>query len=143
MAKTFRFVLSTPEATLFDGETSYVGVETPQGEIGIMANHLPVISLISPGVMKIETKEGDKLLATGSGFIKVIQEKVIAFTQTAEFAESIDEQRAKEAIDEAGLRMKDKVDEITLADATGLIERNAARLKAIERKKKRSHHRVS
>jgi F-type H+-transporting ATPase subunit epsilon len=142
MGKTFHFTLSTPEATLYDGETDYVGVETPQGEIGIMADHLPVISLISPGVMKIETKQGDKLLATGSGFIKVTKEKVTAFTQTAEFAESIDEQRAKAALDEAGLKMKEKVDEITLADATGLIERNAARLKAVERKKKRSHHQV-
>lgn len=133
-------MLSTPETVLFDGETSYVGIETPQGEIGIMADHLPIISLISPGVMKIETSSGDKLLATGAGFVKVTKEKVTAFTQTAEFAESIDEQRAQEAIKDAEEKMKGKVDEITLADATGLLERNTARLKAIEHKKKRSHH---
>jgi len=140
MAKTFHFILSTPEAVLFDGEASYVGLETPRGEIGIMADHLPIISLISSGVMKITGKDGEKLLATGAGFIKITKEKVMAFTQTAEFAESIDEERAKVALQEAQSKMKEKVDEISLADATGLLERNAARLKAIERKHKRSRH---
>jgi len=140
MAKYFHFTLSTPEAVLFDSETDYIGIETPRGEIGIMADHLPIISLISAGVMRIETKEGDKVLATGSGFVKVTSEKVTAFTQTAEFAESIDEERAKQALKEAQLEMAKKVDEVSLADATGLLERNAARLKAVERKRKRSHH---
>jgi len=140
MAKSFHFILSTPEAVLFDGEASYVSLETPQGEIGIMADHLPIISLISSGVMKITGKDGEKLLATGAGFVKITKEKVMAFTQTAEFAESIDEERAKVALQEAQSKMKEKVDEISLADATGLLERNAARLKAIERKHKRSRH---
>jgi F0F1-type ATP synthase epsilon subunit len=63
----------------------------------------------------------------------------MAFVQTAEFAESIDEQRAIDAMKEASQKMKEKVDEVSLADATGLLERNLARLKAIEHKKKRSH----
>ncbi|MFH1910161.1 MAG: ATP synthase F1 subunit epsilon [bacterium] len=138
MSKTFHFILSTPEAVLFDGKTDYVGATTPEGEIGIMADHLPVITLISSGVMKISSPEGEKILATGSGFIKVTKDKVMGFTQTAEFAESIDEERAISAMKEAQNKMKEKTDEMTLADATGLLERNAARLKVVERKKKRS-----
>lgn len=140
MAKLFHFTLSTPEALLFDAEASYVCIETPQGEIGIMADHLPIISLISPGVMKIETNQGDKLLATGSGFVKIADNRVMAFTQTAEFAESIDAERAEAALREAQEKAKEQTDEISLADATGLLERNAARLKAVARKRKRSHH---
>ena len=140
MAKTFKFTLSTPESILFDGEANYVGIETPQGEIGVMADHIALISLISPGVMKIESKDGDKLLATGAGFIKVSDNEVKAFTQTAEFAESIDAERAATALKEAQAKTKEHTDEISLADATGLLERNAARLKAVERKRKRSHH---
>jgi len=138
MAKHFHFTLSTPEAVLFDGKTDYVGATTPEGEIGIMADHLPVITLISSGVMKISSPEGEKFLATGGGFIKVTKDKVVGFAQTAEFAESIDEERAISAMKEAQNKMKEKTDEISLADATGLLERNAARLKVVERKKKRS-----
>lgn len=139
MPKAFHFILSSPEAVLFDGEATYVCLPTPSGEIGIMADHLPIVSLISPGVMRIETKDKEKLLSVGAGFVKVTPEKIMSFVQTAEFAESIDEQRAIEAMKEASLKMKEKVDEMSLADATGLLERNIARLKAIEHKKKRSH----
>ncbi len=139
MAKTFHFTLSSPDAVLFEGEAQYVSLPTPQGEVGIMADHLPIVSLISPGVLKIEHKSEEKLLSVGAGFITVSPEKIVAFVQTAEFAESIDEQRAIEAIKDAALKMKEKVDELSLADATSLLERNAARLKTIERKKKRSH----
>lgn len=139
MSKSFYFMLSSPDAILFEGEVEYVSLPTPQGEVGIMADHLPIISLISPGVLRIEHKSEEKLLSVGAGFIKVDSGKIMAFVQTAEFAESIDEQRAIEAIKEAANQMKEKVDELSLADATSLLERNAARLKTIERKKKRSH----
>ena len=139
MAKSFNFSLSSPEAVLFEGETNYISIPTQTGEIGIMADHIPIVSLIAPGVMRIETKSGDKLLAVGAGFIKVTPDKIMAFVQTAEFAESIDEHRAIVAMKEAAQAMKEKVDEVSLADATGLLERNIARLKAVEHKKKRSH----
>jgi len=150
MSKTFRFLLSTPDAVLYDGEVESVILPTPNGEIGIMADHEPLVSLISPGMMTIKDKSQEKILATGSGFIKVNTAgtksdgvspvQVEAFTQTAEFADSIDEQRALEAKKQAELVMAEKADEISLANASSLLERNIARLKTIERHKKRSHH---
>ena len=140
MAKSFHFTLSTPDAVLFDEEAELVSFETPDGEIGIMADHMPLVSLIAPGIMTIKSKGGEKTLSTGEGFIKTSKERVKAFTQTAEFAESIDEQRALEAKRQAKDIMEEKADEVSLADATALLERNVARLKAVERKKKRSHH---
>ena len=139
MAKSFNFSLSSPEAVLFEGETTYVSLPTQTGEIGIMADHIPLVSLISPGVLRIETKGEDKFLAVGAGFIKITPEKIMAFVQTAEFAESIDEHRAIVAMKDAAQVMKEQIDEVSLADATGLLERNIARLKAVEHKKKRSH----
>lgn len=138
--KTFHFTLSTPDAVLFDDEAELVSFETPDGEIGVMANHMPLVSLISPGIMTIKSKSGDQTLATGEGFVKTSDNKVQAFAQTAEFAESIDEERAIEAKKQAEDLMAKKEDEVSLADATALLERNVARLKVVERKKKRSHH---
>lgn len=140
MSKNFHFTLSTPDAVLFDDDADLVSFETPDGEIGIMADHMPLVSLISPGIMTIKSKSGDKTLASGEGFIKTTKDGVHAFTQTAEFADSIDEQRAIEAKKQAVDAMAQKADEVSLADATALLERNVARLKAVERKKKRSHH---
>jgi len=140
MSKTFKFILSTPDAVLYDGEVELVILPTPDGEIGIMADHEPLVSLISSGIMQIKEKQQEKTLACGSGFIKVDVQKTEAFTQTAEFADSIDEQRAIEAKKQAESLMREKADEISLANASSLLERNVARLKAVERRKKRSHH---
>ena len=140
MPNSFHFTLSTPDAVLYDDKADYVGIPTVDGEIGIMANHIPLVSLITSGVMKI-TKDGkEKLLATGGGFIKIKPGTAKAYTQTAEFAESIDEKRAIEAQKEASNIMSEKVGKVSLADASALLERNIARLKTIERKKKRAHH---
>lgn len=140
MSKSFKFTLSSPDAVLYDGEAEVVTITTPNGEISVLANHEPLVSLISSGMMTIKTKTQEKILATGGGFIKVSPEKVEAFTQTAEFADSIDEQRAIEAKKQAEGLMAQKTDEVSLADATALLERNVARLKTVERHKRRSHH---
>jgi F-type H+-transporting ATPase subunit epsilon len=136
----FHFTLSPPDAVLYDGDAQAVKFCTPDGEIGIMADHLPLVAIVSPGIMTIHAKGTEKTLATGEGFVKTQNNSVAAFAQTAEFAESIDEQRAREAKKEAEHIMDQKADEVSLADATALLERNIARLKVVEHKKKRSHH---
>ena len=142
MSKTFHFILSTPDAVLFDDEADYVSIPTKNGEIGIMADHTPLVSLIIPGLMRIIKKDEEKILSTGGGFIKIKPGIAKAYTQTAEFAESIDEKRAIEAQREATKIMAEKSDQISLADATALLERNIARLKTIERKKRRSDRKI-
>jgi len=137
--KLFHLTLSTPEAVLYDGEAELVSVETQDGEIGIMADHTPLVALVVPGIMNIKKGSETKLLATGDGFVKITKAGVKIFTQTAEFADSIDESRALEAKKQAQATMSEKVDNVSVADATGLLERNIARLKTLERKKHRSH----
>ena len=139
MSKTFKLTLSTPEAVLYDGEAESITLETQDGEIGIMADHTPLVALIKPGIMNISQAGETKLLATGDGFVKVTKSSVKVFTQTAEFAESIDEERAIEAKKQAQAAMAEKVDNVSTADATALLERNIARLKTLERRKRRSH----
>lgn len=138
--KLFHFTLSTPDAVLFDSEVEEATFATPSGEITVMANHTPVVTLLTPGMMTIKTKGEEKILAVGGGFVKIYENQAKAFTQTAEYAESIDEQRAIEAKKQAENLMREKVDEVTLADASSLLERNIARLKVVERKRHKKRY---
>lgn len=142
MAKKFNFKLITPDGTIFDDDIELVLMPTENGEIGVMAGHLPIVTVLVPGPLEIaKEKDGPrKLLATGGGFAKILSGGVKVFAQTAEFADSIDEKRAIEAKQRAAETMGEKVDEIMFADAKALLERNVARIKTIERKKRRSHH---
>ena len=138
MSKPFSFTLSTPDATLFDGEIEAVSFPTPLGEITVLADHEPLVSLVSSGIITIKTKAGEKTLGGGSGFVRISREAVKAFIQAAEYAESIDEQKALEGKKRAEALMREKVDEATLADASAALERSIAMIKAVERKKKRT-----
>lgn len=142
MAKKFNFKLITPDGTIFDEDIELVLMPTESGEIGVMAGHLPIVTVLVPGPLEIaKEKDGPKkLLATGGGFAKILANEVKVFAQTAEFADSIDEKRALEARKRAVEAMGEKVDEMKFADAKALLERNVARIKTIERKKRRSHH---
>lgn len=139
MAKKFHFILNSPESSIFDHEVESVSLPTSNGEIGIMADHTPLIALISPGVIGVTESGKTSLLATGGGFVEVKSNEVKAFVQSAEFADSIDEQRAIEAAKQAKQDMAAVGDEISLADASSILERNIARLKTIERKKRHGH----
>lgn len=140
MSKQFKFLLSSPDTVLYDGEVESVTFHGADGEITIMADHTPIVMVVSPGVMTINAKDKTETLAVGSGFAKVTKGNLKIFAQTAEFADSIDEQRALEAKKLAEEHLKDQKGQISLADATSLLERNIARIKAVERKKKRVHH---
>jgi len=139
MTKLFKLLLSSPDTVLYDGEVRSVSFQTSDGEITVMADHTPIITIVSPGVLTIETKDDIQTLAVGAGFAKVTKGNLKVFAQTAEYAESIDEQRAIEAQESAKELLKERRDHLTLADATSLLERNIARIKAVERKKRRTH----
>lgn len=139
--KLFDLILASPESVIFDGKVSSVSFEGANGEITILADHAPIVTVVNSGIMTIKDESGkDETLALGGGFAKVANGKLKIFTQTAEFADSIDEQRAIEAKEKARQSIVESKDKISLADATSLLERNIARIKAIERKKKRTHH---
>ncbi len=140
MAKPFKFLLSSPDTVLFDGEVESVSFHSPEGEVTVMADHTPVVIIVSPGVMTIKSPEKSEMLSVGHGFAKVTKGNLKIFAQTAEFADSIDEERALEAKKHAELMIKERKGQMSLADATSLLERNIARIKTVERKKKRSHH---
>lgn len=140
MAKSFKLLLSSPDAVLFDKEIESVSFETPDGEITVMADHVPVVTLVNPGIMSVKSAGKEELLSVGAGFARSGENELKVFAQTAEFVESIDEQRAIEARKQAEALIRENKDQVSLADAISLLERNIARLKTIERKKRRAHN---
>jgi len=138
MAKKFHLLLDSPEEMLFDQEVEQISLPTAQGEIGIMADHTPLIALVSSGVITVNDGQKEYFLSSGGGFIEFKNNTANIFVQSAEFADSIDAERALAAAEKAKKEMAENVDEISLADATAVLERNIARLKTIEKRKRRS-----
>jgi len=87
------------ERSLWSGEAKSVVAKTPEGEIGILAGHEPVLALLVEGPLRIERPDGTKVLvAVHGGFFSVDKNEVQVIAEVAELASDINIERAKEAL---------------------------------------------
>ena len=87
------------EKALWTGEAKMVVAKTPEGEVGIMSGHEPMLALLVEGPLRIEEADGTKMLvAVHGGFFSVDSNNVNVLAEVAELAENIDLERAQKAL---------------------------------------------
>jgi F-type H+-transporting ATPase subunit epsilon len=102
--KTFELSLVTPEGAAFEGEVEMLVVPGDAGEIGILARHAPLVAMLKAGSTRIyrDRDSGEVMeFATGPGFFKVEQDRVLALVDDAVEAREIDSSRAEEQLETA------------------------------------------
>jgi len=98
---TTRFELVTPTRTLYSGEAEMIVCRTVDGEIAFLANHMPYIGALDPGLVRIVGPEqgdatgADIRLAVQGGFVEVSDNQVIMLADVAELGNEIDVQAAR------------------------------------------------
>lgn len=105
---TLHLEIVTPEARTFSGEAQMVVVPGVEGELGILPDHMPLMTQINPGELRITTSEGDQYLAVGSGFLEVLPDRVSVMTDMAVAEGEIDEKAAEEAVAKAQKEIAEK-----------------------------------
>lgn len=105
---TLHLEIVTPEARTFSGEAQMVVVPGVEGEIGILPDHMPLMTQVNPGELRITTPEGDQYLAIGSGFLEVLPDRVSVMTDMAVPEAEIDEKAAEEAVARAQKELRDQ-----------------------------------
>lgn len=92
MAKSFQVDVVSPEATVWTGEAVMVVARTPDGELGIMADHEPLMGALSTGPVSVLAESGDRTsIGVYGGFIQVLNNQVTLITDRAEITEDHDE----------------------------------------------------
>jgi len=136
MTKTFELKIVTPEKVLYRDTIESVSVMTADGEITVLANHLPIISAIVPGELRIK-KDGKVLFfSVTHGVLEMDGKTATLLTDAAERAEAIDEKRAEEARQRAQVLMAEKRgDAEGYTDAVAEMERALSRVR-IARKRR-------
>lgn len=110
---------------VWTGTGKLVVVKTPEGELGIMANHEPVLSLLVNGVVRIETSDNQKVaVAVHGGFVAVDSNNVRVLAEVAELGSDVDVDRARAALARAKEAGLDSPEELAAA------HRAESRLKA-------------
>ena len=105
--KTFRLEVISPERIFYTGDAEMVELTTTEGDIGIYADHIPLTTIVAPGVMTITEPGGVlKEAAVLEGFMEITPDKVTILAQSCEWPEEIDINRAAEAKARAERRLK-------------------------------------
>jgi F-type H+-transporting ATPase subunit epsilon len=133
----FKFKIATPERVVKEIEVDSVTLPTQLGEITVLTNHIPLVANLVPGEIRYKAGSDQGFFAVSGGFIEIQKKnEVIVLADTAEFGHEIDVKRAEEARERAKeLMQKSYKDERSFADASGVLEKNLARLKVA-----RKHH---
>jgi len=86
------------ERSLFEGEVDFMIANGGDGELGVLAHHAPLMTVLKPGPLTIRVTGGEEqLLFVGGGFLEVLPERVTVLADVAEHAEEISVERAEEA----------------------------------------------
>jgi F-type H+-transporting ATPase subunit epsilon len=108
----FSVGLLTPEGLFFGGEAEMVSTRTEVGEIGVLANHAPLLAMLAPAELRLHMSESEiKRYAQGEGYLQVQSNKALVLVEDCIEPERIDVaeqrerlQKAQSVIDDAGGR---------------------------------------
>jgi F-type H+-transporting ATPase subunit epsilon len=94
--------LITPEGIAYSGDAERLVVPGAAGELGILANHAPLISLLEPGETRLTDADGTvRRYATDDGFVQVRKNHALVLVGEAVAAEDIDASEAGRRLEEA------------------------------------------
>ncbi|MBN2260202.1 MAG: F0F1 ATP synthase subunit epsilon [Clostridiales bacterium] len=134
MAAMYMLEIVTPDRNFYSGDAEMTIVRTTTGDMGILKDHEPTVAPLSIGVIKIKIGNEVKIAACSSGFVNIDDEAVTIVTDAAEWAEEIDIDRAKAALERAKERLDAKQHEIDMYRAQISMTRALNRVRTAESK---------
>ncbi len=128
---TFILEVITPERNFFSGEAECVIFKSVDGELGVLAKHAPTVTAVTVGPLRIKGADGKWIEAVVTdGFAKIMPDKVVIMTDTAEYPEEIDINRAKAAKQRAEERLQKQLSQLEYMRSKTALARAMARIKA-------------
>ena len=87
------------ERSLFEGDVEFIIANGADGELGVLARHAPLMTILKPGPLRIQETIGgpEQLLFVGGGFLEVLPDRVTVLADVAEHADEISIEKAEEA----------------------------------------------
>ena len=122
------------EESIFSGEAKFVALPGEAGELGILPGHIPLITRIKPGAVRIEKADGgEEFVFVAGGILEVQPHCVTVLSDTAIRGHDLDEAKASEAKKAAEEALKNAKSDIDLAKATSELAVMAAQIAALRK----------
>jgi len=135
MAATLKLEIVTPEEKIYSEDVEMVTLPGTEGELGIYPNHVPVLTALKPGELRIVKDGQQSAMAIGEGFVEIKGDAVSILTDMALQSEKIDIEAAEAAVARAQAAMKEDTTPEQLVAIQASLQKALAQLHV-----KRRHH---
>jgi len=137
MADKLHVDIVTVEGRRFKGDADFVIAPGSEGELGVLPRHVPLLTALSAGSVRVRNDGEEILFFVGGGFLEVRPDQVTVLADAAERAEDIDEARAQESRRRAESLLQQKLSDADQAAASAALARAEARLRLAELRRRR------
>lgn len=106
----FYLKMISSNGVFYEGLCNSLIIPAPDGERAVMAHHEELMIAVTEGEARFRKKEGEAFtsVVVGRGYCQVANNRVVLLTDTIERPEDIDEKRAREALERANERLRQK-----------------------------------
>ena len=127
-SRNFQVEIITPERVFYKGEATMIEFTSVEGDMGVYKNHIPLTTVLAPGIVTITEEDRQKKAAVHSGFAQILGDKVTLLAEIAEWPDEIDWDRAEAAKRRAEERLAAKAENLDVARAELALRRALVRI---------------
>ncbi|MBK6400926.1 MAG: F0F1 ATP synthase subunit epsilon [Rhodocyclaceae bacterium] len=140
MAMTIHVDVVSAEESIFSGLAEFVVLPGEAGELGILPGHMPLMTRIKPGAVRVKLQDGkEELIFVAGGILEVQPGLVTVLADTAIRGKDLDEAKAIEAKKKAEEAMSSRESAMDYARAQAELLEAVAQLAAIQKLRKQTH----
>lgn len=141
MAMTVQVEVVSAEESIFSGLAEFVALPGEAGEIGILPGHMPLLTRIKPGAVRLKLPNDgqEELIFVAGGMLEVQPNLVTVLADTAIRGKDLDEAKALDAKQRAEEALASQQGSIDYAKAQAELAEAIAQIAAINQLRKRGH----
>lgn len=129
----------TPRKVVLETAIRQITVPSSSGEMTILPRHANLFTLLTEGIMRFKTEDGDEeYLAIGGGYLETDGENVQLLVTRAYGQDKIDKETTEAAISQAKEEMKKPQDKQKMEEATALLRKSVIDMKLLKKKAPKS-----
>ena len=90
MSENFTVEIISPDKSILKSEANEVTIPSYEGQMGILKNHIPIITFLRPGLIVIKENNGEKIFFIEDGTVEFSNNNLLILTSTAKSLDSLD-----------------------------------------------------
>jgi len=139
MADTFQLQVATPERLFVDEQVGEAELPGRNGYMGILPGHAPLLSALAPGILTYGSGGNRQSIVVDGGFVEVFDNHVRVLADSAEHADQVDINRARQDLDAANAALREAHSKEESDAALERMQKAQARIDITERGSGPSH----